>query len=93
MSTLMQNPKVAAVQMVSTPDVAQNIAMAGHLIGQAAQQGAALVVLPEYWALMGMNEEDKIAHGELPEGGVIQSFMASMARQHSVWLIGAPYWP
>ncbi len=88
MSTLMQNPKVAAVQMVSTPDVAQNIATAGHLIKQAAQQGAALVVLPEYWALMGMNEEDKIAHGELPEGGVIQSFMASMARQHNVWLIG-----
>lgn len=81
-------PRIAAVQMISTPDVAQNMASAANLIAQAAKQGANLVVLPEYWALMGMHEEDKIAHGEVPAGGVIQNFMAGMAREHQVWLIG-----
>jgi nitrilase len=74
--------------MISTPDVAQNMASAAHLIGQAAAQGATLVVLPEYWALMGMKEEDKIAHGESVGGGTIQNFMAGMAQQHQLWLIG-----
>jgi nitrilase len=80
--------KVAAVQMVSTPSVTENMASAGRLIGQAAEQGAQLVLLPEYWAIMGLQELDKVAHGEQPEGGPLQSFMADMAREHQLWLIG-----
>ena len=40
--------KVAAVQMVSTPVVSENIETARRLIGEAAQTGAQLVLLPEY---------------------------------------------
>ena len=49
--------KVAALQMVSTPDVRRNLAAAGALIAQAADQGARLVALPEYFCLL-----DRRAH-------------------------------
>jgi predicted amidohydrolase len=80
--------KIAAVQMVSTPSVEENIATAQRLIGAAADQGAQMVLLPEYWAIMGMREADKIAHGELTDDGPIQRFMSGIARQRGLWLIG-----
>ena len=79
---------VAAVQMISSPSVAANIETARRLIGQAAASGASLVTLPEYWAIMGQHDSDKVAHAEQPGRGPIQDFMAQMARQHGVWLIG-----
>jgi nitrilase len=60
----MDNVKVAAIQMVSTPHVEENLSSAGPLIAQAAQQGARLVLLPEYWPILGMHEKDKVAHAE-----------------------------
>jgi len=79
---------VAAVQMISAPDVAQNIASARRLVAEAAATGAQLVALPEYWPIMGLTDRDKVAHAEQPGSGPIQSFMAEAARRHGVWLIG-----
>ena len=79
---------VAAIQMVSTPSVARNLDAAARLVADAAARGAQLVLLPEYWPVMGMNESDKIALAEEPEGGPIQQAMAGMARRHGIWLIG-----
>ncbi|WP_433693900.1 carbon-nitrogen hydrolase family protein [Herbaspirillum seropedicae] len=80
--------KVAAIQMVSTPEVAENFASATRLVAAAAQQGAQLVLLPEYWPIMGRHERDKLAHAEADGVGPIQEFMASLARQHGLWLVG-----
>jgi deaminated glutathione amidase len=80
--------KIAAVQMVSTPVVEENIATARGLIAQAAAQGAQLVLLPEYWPVMGMKEADKVGHAEQLDAGPIQRFMAQIAREHRIWLIG-----
>lgn len=80
--------RIAAIQMVSTPSVQENVAAATRLIAAAAQQGAQLVLLPEYWAAMGMHERDKVALAEQIGNGPIQSFMASAARDYKVWLIG-----
>ena len=80
--------KVAAVQMVSTPSVEQNISSARRLVAAAVAQGAQLVLLPEYWPIMGLHEADKIAFAEQPETGPIQHAMADMARQHAIWVIG-----
>jgi len=55
---------VAALQMVSTPDVDENLATALRLIAQAAQAGAELVALPEYFCLMGLKDADKLAIAE-----------------------------
>ena len=79
---------VAAVQMISTPDVAENIARARVLVGQAAARGALLVTLPEYWPIMGMSDADKVGHAEQPGAGPIQDFMAEAAAAHKIWLIG-----
>ncbi len=79
---------VAAVQMISSPSVVDNLATARRLVAQAAAAGAQLVVLPEYWAIMGKQETDKLAHAEQPGSGPIQDGMAQMARQHGIWLIG-----
>jgi len=80
--------RVAAIQMVSTPDVAANLATARRLVGEAAAAGATLVALPEYWPIMGMLDTDKVDHAE-PEGsGPIQDCMAQLAREHGIWLIG-----
>jgi predicted amidohydrolase len=79
---------VAAVQMVSTPDVGHNMASARRLLAEAAASGAELVTLPEYWPIMGMSDADKVAHAEQPGAGPIQAFMAQMAAQHGLWLVG-----
>ena len=74
--------------MISTPSVSENLATARRLVAQAAGDGATLVVLPEYWAIMGLHENDKLAHAEQPGSGIIQDGMAQMAREHGIWLIG-----
>jgi nitrilase len=80
--------KVAAIQMASGPNVAGNLNEAKRLIAKAAEQGAKLVVLPEFFAIMGMDEQEKVAVREQPGLGPIQSFLADAAKQHKVWLVG-----
>lgn len=80
--------KVAAIQMASGPNVAGNLNEAKRLIARAAEQGAKLVVLPEFFAIMGMDEQEKVAVREQPGSGPIQSFLAETAKQHRIWLIG-----
>lgn len=80
--------KIAAIQMVSTPVVEENIEAARRLIAQAAGQGAQMILLPEYWPIMGLKDTDKVAHAEAPGIGLIQQFMSEMAVLHKIWLIG-----
>ena len=80
--------KVAALQMVSTPDVERNLAAAGALIAQAADQGARLVALPEYFCLLGKSDRDKLAIAEADGDGPIQAFLADAARRHGVYVVG-----
>lgn len=80
--------KVAVLQMVSTPDVAANLEAAQYLVAQAAQQGAQLVVLPEYFCGMGMHNTDKLSWCETFGDGPIQQALARWAAAHAVWLIG-----
>ncbi|NCN88024.1 MAG: carbon-nitrogen hydrolase family protein [Gallionella sp.] len=81
--------KVAAVQMASGPRVEGNLNEARRLIADAAAKGAKLVVLPEFFAIMGMDETDKVKVCETPGEGVIQQFMREQARRHKIWLIGS----
>jgi len=80
--------KMAALQMVSTPDVARNLQAAAALIDEAARAGAALVALPEYFCLMGRADTDKLAVAESDGAGPIQEMLSSQARRHSLWVIG-----
>jgi nitrilase len=80
--------QIAALQMVSTPDVDRNLATAGRLIAEAASAGARLVALPEYFCLMGHSDRDKLAHAEAAGDGPVQSMLAAAAQRHGVWVIG-----
>jgi len=80
--------RIAAVQMVSGPEVEGNLREAGRLIAMAADEGARLVALPEYFPILGMHELDKVAVREKAGKGPIQDFLAATARKHGIWLVG-----
>ncbi len=80
--------KVAAIQMVSTPVVTENIETARRLIDEAAGKGADLVLLPEYWPSIGHSDAERLQHAEVYGNGPIQDFMAETARKNGIWLIG-----
>ena len=80
--------KIAALQMVSTPDVDRNLEAAGQGIAEAAAAGAQLVALPEYFCLLGRNDRDKLAVAESDGDGPIQAFLADAARRHGLWIVG-----
>ena len=80
--------RIAAVQMVSGPDVEANLAEAGRLIAEAAAAGARLVVLPEYFPLITPDETAKVRLRERDGEGPIQAFLKAAAQRHGVWLVG-----
>jgi len=80
--------RIAGVQMASGPNVAANLNEAGRLIGMAVERGARLVALPEYFAIMGMKDQDKVKVREEEGRGPIQQFLAETAREHGIWLVG-----
>ena len=74
--------------MASGPNVMGNLSEARRLIADAAEQGARLVVLPEFFAIMGMDERDKIKVREEPGKGQIQDFLSEAAARHKIWVVG-----
>ncbi|MCP3022221.1 carbon-nitrogen hydrolase family protein [Cupriavidus basilensis] len=86
--------RVAAIQTISGVSPEANLACADALIAQAAKGGAELVLLPEYFCMMGLREGDKVAIRERDGDGPIQSFLADAARRHRIWLVGGtlPLW-
>lgn len=80
--------RAAAIQMVSTPSLPENLEAAAALVAEAAAQGARLIALPEYFCVMGMHERDKLALREPFGAGPIQAFLAATAARHGVWLVG-----
>lgn len=80
--------RVAALQMASGPQLDANLLEAERLIRHAADAGASLVALPEFFAQMGMQERDKLAIAEVFGKGPIQEFLARTARRFGVWIVG-----
>lgn len=80
--------RIAAVQMVSGPDIAQNLRDANLLVAEAAARGAKLVALPEYFPLISGDETDKVRAREKEGAGPLQDFLRETALRHKVWLVG-----
>ncbi|HUQ27048.1 MAG TPA: carbon-nitrogen hydrolase family protein [Usitatibacter sp.] len=80
--------RVAAIQMASGPHVAANLQEAQRLIELAAATGARIIALPEYFAIMGMKDTDKVAARERDGDGPIQRFLSEQARKHKIWIVG-----
>jgi deaminated glutathione amidase len=83
-----ENPmKVAALQMVSSAVLADNLQQARGLLEQAAAQGAELAVLPEYFCMIGQSDADKLAIQENFGHGPMQDFLAQTARALGLWIV------
>ncbi|MEG1200833.1 MAG: carbon-nitrogen hydrolase family protein [Comamonas sp.] len=80
--------KVAALQMVSSSRWTDNRAQALQLLQQAAQAGAELAVLPEYFCIMGHQDTDKLALAEDFGSGPMQQFLADAAKSLGLWVVG-----
>jgi nitrilase len=79
---------IAAIQMRVGPEVSVNLKEAARLIDIAVTKGAKLVVLPEYFCIMGMKDADKVMLREEEGSGPIQDFLSKTAKSHGIWLVG-----
>jgi predicted amidohydrolase len=84
----MHNVKVAVVQMVSGREPLLNLETAAKLVGDAAAQGAQLVVLPENFAVYNPVDLPSLAEVAGDTAAPFQSFLSKLAMQHDIWLVG-----
>ncbi len=80
--------RIAAIQMVSGPELAPNLEAAGRLVGEAAAAGAKLAALPENFYLIGRHEGNKVALREPDGNGAVQNFLSRTAKANGIWIIG-----
>jgi deaminated glutathione amidase len=80
--------RIAALQMVSGPELGPNLDAAARLLAAAAAAGAKLAALPENFYIIGRNERDKVALREPDGRGRIQEFLSSTAKSHGIWIVG-----
>jgi len=81
-----QNCRIAALQMVSGPRVADNLLTAGRLVEEAVAQGAQLVALPEYFPIIGAADADRVRAREDFGQGPIQDWLAETAQRFGIWV-------
>jgi len=79
--------KIASIQMVSTPNLNENLDLAARLIKAASDSGSKLVVLPEYFCLMGLKDTDKVNLREAVGSGPIQERLAAIAQENNIYLV------
>jgi nitrilase len=60
--------------------------VAGALVEDAVAQGAQLVVLPEYFPIIGAADADRVRAREAFGHGPIQAWLAETAQRHGIWL-------
>ena len=81
------NLRIASIQMVSTPELQENLNTAARLIKVAAEEGAQLAVLPEYFCLMGLKDTDKVRARESYGNGPIQEQLSAIAKDNGIYLV------
>lgn len=80
--------KLAAVQMTSVADVAENLRQARVYLQMAATEGVGLAVLPENFAFMAIDDKARATVSEPDGSGPIQDFLAATARECGLWIVG-----
>ncbi len=91
MSKAVALSRLAALQMASdasSNSLEANLTQARALIEQAVNQGAQLLVLPEYFAYQGCGDVSVIAQQERCATGPARQFLAEQALRHKIWIVG-----
>lgn len=81
---------VAAVQLTSRDDVAQNLDRCSTLVRQARAAGAQLIGLPENFAFLGSDRDHRAAIAEPTDdaaAGPILGAMRALAKETGAWLL------
>ena len=80
--------RVASIQLNSVRDISQNLMKVGELLAEAADEGVKLAVLPENFAHMGGDEQEKREAAEDQQNSPILRFLSDQAVKHDMAIIG-----
>lgn len=79
--------RIALAQMISSTRIEENLKQVELLMNDALHSEAKLVVLPENFAFMGMQEQDKLQIAEIYGQGPIQSKISQLAKKTGLWIV------
>ncbi len=85
----MPNPRAAALQMESGPDLHANLERASVLTRRARDAGATLVVLPEVFAWRGLRADEAAHVSAVP--GPVSDFLRALAADLGITLVGGSF--
>lgn len=80
--------QVAAIQMVSSHNIVENLAEAERLMRKAAVQGAKVAVLPENFAVLATAQMRECGRQETGGESVIRRFLSEQAKKLGLWIVG-----
>jgi predicted amidohydrolase len=84
--SLPSNPRVAAIQMTSTPDVDENLSQARALLDEALRHDPNIVAFPENMLLFSEKAEDYRTHAQDKRSLMIET-LQEWAAESDVWLL------
>ena len=80
------NAKLAAVQMVSSPNTEENLKIAAGWVKEAVRQGAEVVLLPEFFSTFTADSHVRLESRETFGRCRVQDFLQNLAQSHKIWL-------
>lgn len=83
----MSRALLAAIQMVSSNCIEDNLNTVERLVTDAANDGAKIVVLPETFAVFSSREQQALGQREASERAVVRPFIRELAKNLGVWIV------
>lgn len=80
------NPRVAAIQMSSGPDVDRNLGQARELLDEALRSDPNVVAFPENMLLFSDRAGDYAKHAQTPRGNLVK-VLQEWSAEHDIWLL------
>ena len=80
------NPRVAAIQMSSGPDIDRNLGQARELLDEALRADPNIVAFPENMLLFSDHAGDYAKHAQTPRGNLI-TILQEWSAEHDIWLL------
>ena len=80
--------RVAVIQLNSSGMLGNNLIATQLLVQRAVKEGARLVVLPQHFSSIPKDNRDWLLTQEEPGKGRVQQFMAQIAKDYGVWIVG-----